>query len=293
MLYSSTTDLLSSRFGIERAVEILVSSGFSAIDFSMFRLNEAPFEDGYRALAKKLREYANSRGVVFNQGHAPFGRSNYTEYMTELLPLFPRCIEFASLLGIKNLVIHPTHPKPYYGNEAEIYEENFKIFKSLAPYAKDFGVKIAIENMWSRNPKTGRICDAFGADPKELYGFYSDLGDKEAFTICLDIGHVALCGREPEVAIEKIGREALGALHVHDVDCISDLHTLPGCAKLNYDKMCRALAKINYSGDITLEADSFLGRFDTALLPNASRFMADVARELRDRVERYKKEAAI
>ena len=134
---------------------------------------------------------------------------------------------------------------------------NVDFYKSLAPYAKKCGVKIAIENMWQTHPVSRHITDDILADPSDLVRMYDTLADPEAFTICLDLGHVALCGREPDAAIRTIGNERLGALHVHDVDYVSDLHTLPGVSKINWNNVCKALADINYRGSFNLEADSF------------------------------------
>ena len=75
---------------------------------------------------------------------------------------------------------------------------------------------------------------------------------------------------------------------VHDVDFISDLHTLPGMSRLNWDNICLALAEIDYKGVFTLEADKFLNGIDLELYPSAIKFMADTAKHLASRIEQYK-----
>jgi sugar phosphate isomerase/epimerase len=142
--------------------------------------------------------------------------------------------------------------------------------------------------MWQNRPVTGYICDDVCADPRELNRYYDALNDPEAFTVCLDLGHVALCGREPQDAIRTIGHDRLGALHVHDVDYVHDLHTLPGSARINWDAVCRALADIDYKGEFTLESDGFLNKYDVEFRPTATRFMADVCKHLTGKIEAYK-----
>ena len=69
------------------------------------------------------------------------------------------------------------------------------------------------------------------------------------------------------------------------VDYVRDPHTLPGCAKINWDAVCIALVDIDYTGEFTLEADNFLNKYDVKFQPTASRFMADVCKHITDKIE--------
>lgn len=286
MRYSSTTDYLSKKYGEEEAVKMLIEAGYTAIDFSMFDIKRAPFTDDYKELAEKLRKTADENGVVFNQAHAPFIWKTDV-YENELVPLFPRAFEFAALLGIKNVVVHPRQNGRYYGREEELFEKNVEFYTALKPLAKKYGIKMAIENMWQRHPVTNYICDDVCAPPEELARLYDTLNDPEVFTVCLDLGHVALCGREPADAIRTLG-ERIGCLHVHDVDYRDDLHTLPGVGKINWDSVCRALADIDYTGDITFEADNFYLGFLPEMHRTATKFMAETGKSLVEKIKLYK-----
>ena len=287
MLFSNQTEFLSKRYGLVRAVEMMIEAGYPAIDISMFDTSACPFTDDYREIAATVKAMADNAGVKFVQAHAPFG-GGYDRYLNELVPLFPRAFEFCSLLGIENIVVHPIMKGHYYGNEAEHFEMNMKFYRALAPLARTNKVKIAIENMWDRHPVTGRICDHVCADPYELCRYYDELSDPDVFTVCLDIGHVALCGREPEDAIRIIGRERLGCIHAHDVDYRSDLHTLPGASKINWDNVSRALGEIDYRGVFNMEADRFFDGFMEEHYPAVARFMADTARVIANKIDLYR-----
>ena len=289
MLISTQNDHLSAKYGALEATKILIDAGFTALDCSMMGMDRFPFTDDYKETAKAMREYADRHGVSFNQAHAPFGKSEYNEYVNEIVPKFERVFETAAILGVRNLVVHPTQKFAYYGHEEEIFRSNVDLYRSLAPMAKKYGVKIAIENMWMRDPMLSRICDAICADPRELARMYDELNDPEVFTICLDLGHVALCGRRPEDAIRIIGSR-LGALHVHDVVENRDMHTIPGLGIINWDKVARALAEVDYCGEITLEADQFYNNFTDDVIPAAAAILAATAKSIADRVEAYKKE---
>ena len=289
MLFSTNTYLTTDRpdIGLDRGIEMLIDAGFPALDLSFFSYGFA-MSDDYKTTAKRLKSLTDSRGVIFNQAHAPFG-GGFEKYTTETVPNLPRVFEFAGLVGVKNIVVHPLQRGRYYGQEEELFELNMEFYSRLAPHAKSAGVKIAIENMWHRHPVNNYIVDDTCADPHELARYYDTLNDPEAFTVCLDLGHVAICGREPEDAIRIIGHR-LGAIHAHDVDYVNDLHTLPGVSKLNWQNICRALAEVNYNGEFTLEAESFARRYPTAHLPAVLRFMAETAHFFADEVERYKGE---
>ncbi len=289
MLFSTQTHYSVDRLGLFEGVKLLIDAGYPALDFSFF--GDQPYVHGEAGLenARALRRLADEHGVIFNQAHAPFG--GYLEaFMEKHAHKFPRVFEFAGILGVENIVVHPIRPTPrYLGSERAYFDANVEYYASLAPLAKENGLKIAIENMYGRHPVTNRIENAICGNASELAAVYDALGDPDAFTVCLDIGHAALCGFEPEDAIRTLGHDRLGALHVHDVDYVSDLHTLPGMSKINWDNVCRALGEIDYKGVFTLEADNFLLGFDTEFYPTASKFMADTAKYLAAKIDGYRK----
>ena len=289
MLYSTNTTITIDRpsIGLIKGIEMFIDAGFPALDMSLFKYAFVMASD-YKTTARELKALADSKGVIFNQAHAPFG-GGFDKYTTETVPNLPRVFEFCGLLGVKNVVVHPLQRGRYYGQEEILFEMNMEFYSRLAPFAKDSGIKIAIENMWHNDPHNGRIVDDTCADPHELVKYYDTLNDPEAFTVCLDLGHVGICGREPEDAIRIIGRERLGAIHAHDVDYVNDLHTLPGLGKMNYDEICKALAEIDYQGEFTLESEKFGRNFPDEHLPSALRFMAETASFYAGKIENYKR----
>ena len=284
MLYSCQTCHLASRLGINAAVDAMLDAGYPALDISLFGNNGFMLAEDWRDTAKALRAKAETRGAVFNQAHAPFG-GGYEHYTKNLIPTFPRVFEFCEELGVRQIVVHPLQQGRYYGRERELFDMNMDFYRSLIPLSDNHGIKIAIENMWQTHPVTHRICDDVCANPHELAAYFDTLNDPEHFTVCLDIGHVALCGREPEDAIRVLGHDRLGALHVHDVDYINDLHTIPYLGRVNWSAVVDALADIRYKGEFTMESDAFLARHPNDFLPTATRFMADTTKYLAEKLE--------
>ena len=289
MLISTATGHMTYKLGVEAGVRLLCEAGYDRLDLTLEADHNYYERDDRLEIIKTLKDVTASYGVSFNQAHAPFG-GGYDRYTTELVPKMPAVFDFCGELGIDTVVVHPLQQGRYYGNAERLFDMNMEFYTKLAPYAKNAGVRIGIENMWQYHPVTRRIVDDVCAPPEELAKYYDTLNDPGVFNICLDLGHVALCGREPEDAIRTIGHDRLGALHVHDVDYISDLHTLPGVGKIKWNRVCRALAEIDYKGVFTYEADGFLCRFDPEHYPAATKFMADTARYLVAKIEKYKAE---
>ena len=78
MILSTQTDYLGRKFGEERAIEIIAEAGFDAVDLSMFGMKDDSsvfLKNNYKEFAEKLKETAQSKGVFFNQAHAPFPSS--------------------------------------------------------------------------------------------------------------------------------------------------------------------------------------------------------------------------
>lgn len=286
MLFAMNTSFLSQRFGVEKTVNMLADAGFPTVDITMSDPVDPPFCKDWRELAVRLKAIADEKGIKYIQAHAPVGK--WEEYINECIPMLPDVFEFCGMLGIPNVVVHPIMRGYYYDDKDRMYEENMEFYRSIAPLAKKNGVKIALENMWQRHRVSDHIGDCILADPHELVRMYEELADPEAFTICLDIGHVALCGREPEDAIRVIGGERLGCIHAHDVDYVNDLHVLPGLAKINWDKVCRALGEVGYTGCFTLESGRTYNNFEDPQIPTVLKFMAETTRYLADKVDSYR-----
>ena len=161
--------------------------------------------------------------------------------------MFECCAE----LGIETVVIHPIQDGPFKQKSEELLLRSVEFYKSLIPMAREYGVKMATENMWQRD-ENRKIIDDTCASPEQLCRCV-DMVDSEWLVACLDIGHVVLCDREPADFIRALGPDRLKALHVHDNDKVSDQHVLPFTGKIDWLSTCSALGEIGYTGDFTFE----------------------------------------
>ena len=287
MIFSTTLDILALDFGREKGIEIIANAGFPAIDLSMFRDLDFVFADNWKETAKKYKDLAASFGVHFNQAHAPFG-GGFEKYTKETALQLPRVIEFAAMVGAKQIIVHPAQKIPYLGREEEMFEINMDFYSKLAPYAKNCGIKIAIENMWGvLRDCPDKICANVCSTAEELAAYADALGDP--FVVCLDVGHAGLVNETADRMIPILGKR-LHSLHIHDNDFYDDHHTAPFHGKINWDALTTALADIGYDESFTYEvAGSFNARLPKELLLPAGKYLHAIGSYLVSEIERKKK----
>lgn len=281
------TNYLWTLYGSERAIRMIAQAGFDAIDWSVYDANAASalvrFSD-YREKALEIRHMAEDCGMTVNQCHAPFRFDFASEAgFADAFEMVTRCIEAAAIMGAGTIVVHPLHFRRYRQNQALVYKENLAYFRSLLSCAEESGIVLCAENMWQWNDAHTAVAADACAFPEELSSLIDEIGS-EHFAACLDLGHAEVTGRETQCTtadfIRRLGGKRLRALHVHDSDGQSDLHTAPYIGKIDWDGVLTALKEIGYTGDFTFEADPFLEAYPRDFLPTALRFLHDTGRTL-------------
>lgn len=289
MLLSNLTQWVGSSLSAKEAVKINSEAGFDAYDISLFQLTrDENYEfnaPDYIEKAKKLREYADSLGIVCNQSHAPFPSSTGDEEKDKwIFEKIVRAMEIASILGAKIIVVHPKQHLCYPDYPEELFRLNVEFYKNLIPYCEKFGIKVACENMWQYNNGFKAPSDSTCSRAWE-FNKYLDAIDSEWIVGCLDIGHVSLMATDIPEFIRQMGNKRLQALHVHDTDTKYDKHTLPFMEKIDYHAVCKALGEIDYQGDFTYEADAFYRGKPQELYLATTKYMCEVGRYLISKIE--------
>ena len=278
MRLSTSTRDTAVRLGLEKTIDILAAAGYDCIDFS--QCDESIYgRDLKKDYFINLRKYAEDKGLTFNQSHAPFASSFKEEEKTKKrFTEITEALKRASYLGVKNIVVHPCQHLTYAqeGNPELLFQYNMEFYSKLIPYCEEYGIRVAIENMWQR---TGMINHSTCSRPYEFVKYVDSLNN-DAFVACLDIGHAALVREDISEFIKILGNKRLQCLHVHDVDGTNDSHTLPYYGNVEWEKVMKALADINYKGDLTFEATSFLNNVPSDLCADGEKFMVKVGRHL-------------
>ncbi|MBQ8758544.1 MAG: sugar phosphate isomerase/epimerase [Clostridia bacterium] len=241
----------------EKMLDIVKDAGFTAMDFS-FHVSAEYYDEALGSeksgveYYKNFKKLADERGIVFNQAHAPFASSFVNEEDTKKrFTQITTSMRNAAALGVKIIVVHPCQHLPYCedGNPERLYEINMDFYSRIKPYCEEYGIKVALENMW-QHTKGNAINHSTCSKPDEFIKYIDSL-DKTWFTCCLDIGHTVLVREDTADFIRKLGPDRLGCLHVHDVEANRDAHTLPFYGIVDWNKVCKALNEIGYRGELT------------------------------------------
>lgn len=296
MKLSSTTSSLFATFGEEDGIKVAKEVGFDALDLNLILPTPPLYEkDGFLKYADRLRNAAEKAGMPFNQAHAPFPTMKFKngdtakpdeEYNAITRKRIEDAILCAGRIGAEQIVIHPVD----FLGRADAKERNIEIYRSFAPIAEEAGVKIALENMWGYRPGTRHIVPNVCSTGEEL-GAYYDALPSSRFSVCLDLGHSELVNETAEAAILALGHDRLHALHVHDNDSMTDGHTIPYFGVMNWERITKALADIDYGGDFTFEVNgAAFQRLEKE--PKTAYFayalLAQTGKTLIEKIEKYK-----
>ncbi len=281
------TDALGDRLGDVKAVEIICQSGFTGIDYSMFSMNEEgkPLNgSNYTDHVARVKEAADKYGIPFVQSHAPFpsAKKNDEEYNKTIFSYIERSFQISHKLGVEIMVVHPLS----FVTGGTDFELNYSFYQRLVPYIKQTGVRVALENMWGRND-IGYVPNACGTG--KTFRQMMDMLDPELFVACLDIGHCGMVGQTAQSMIRELGHKHLHALHVHDNDKLRDAHVFPFNGTVEWSKVTKALAEIDYDGNLTFEADNTLKHCPEFFLPTAEKYLFEIGKALVTMINSNKK----
>ncbi|MBQ9988538.1 MAG: sugar phosphate isomerase/epimerase [Clostridia bacterium] len=278
MKLSLEVHVMRERYGDAKAIEMLHKAGFDAVDYSFYYLKKSPNRDaiignGYLEHAHQVRRLLDEKGMVCNQAHAPFDmtRDDAMDESNENFLEIVHAMEAAAIMGAPMIVVHaPTADIDY----------DIEYYRSLEPYCKRFGIKVAVENLFLRPNFTSRL-----GTPDELNQVLAAL-DPAHFCACLDVGHAQLTYRDPAGFIAGVLPGRIECFHIQDNDLESDSHLLPYLAKMDWDSIISSIAAIGFNRDITLELVAFLQKFPTEeTMQAALNLCASVGRNIISRIE--------
>ena len=289
MKLSMHTDKLERRFGAIASVKMIAAAGFEAIDYSMYYSDLAVFGRGGRVLASELKRIAEGYGLTFNQAHAPFSDFSIVEGSEaknrKIYDSMCESIAIAARLGAPTVIIHPALICPRLPKEERLMM-NVELFSKLSSVADSYGIGISIENVYARHPdKDEKIVKGVCSDAEELIRYADELS-RFGIDVCFDSGHAGLVGEVAAGMVKALGPR-IKRLHLHDNDFNTDSHTLPYLASVNFSSLTKALGRIGYSGDVTLESDGFIKNIPDDLVPAALAFSRSVAAHIRNEIIKF------
>lgn len=281
MKISTEIHSAAKTIGEEKAVELVAKAGFDAWDFSMFDMCRYDWDnktylpsahplggDNYLAFARRLKQIGLDNGIVCNQSHAPF-----PSLYPDIKPYLQRAIECTAEAGGNICIIHP--------NNNKTPEENAEMYFEILPFAKEYGVKIATENMWCWDYEDKDEALPAACSDAKNFKAHLDVVNDDYFVACLDIGHAEMRGLNTSaVEMIKVLGKKIQSLHIHDNDKWHDSHQIPFSMDIDFVQIVKALKEIGYIGYFTLEADAYLKDYTSENVFSGIKEMADSAKRL-------------
>lgn len=280
---------LCSLYGLEGGFRLIKEVGFDNVDYAFvgYDVKEILFPEHFRENMIETAQLLREIGLGCNQTHSPipvsFGPKtiHFGEALDLSNPHFAdmvHTLEATALLGAKQSVFHGL-AVPEGGTSEQYMEFNCAYFKALEPYAKEYGVKIGIENL---EKISGNLYKA------EWQNELLDRLDSDQFYALVDLGHAAASETTPDEHLRAIKRGRVQGLHFHDFNTM-EAHVTPGLGVTDWNKVAAALAEIGYDGDLSMEVITHR-RFPKELLPAALQFTAEAGKVFVRKFEKAKAE---
>ena len=284
MKISVASDPFSGLEKLEYLFSVASEVGFDGIDLSLGYLNWdnikvrdwSPFICDYdRSIefAEKVNELCEKYNLEILQTHAPAPTwfEGYTDDVNQRLSnAISNAIHITKVLGCKYCVVHPyfyvfTSERNQTSPEKE-HDLNIELYTSLLPALKETGVICCLENMWipeRRYRGRGNIYSAICENPYQVNSLVSELNEiagEELYGFCLDTGHSLLSGYDPCKVVPLIA-DKIKIFHLHDNDGVDDLHTFPYTGITDWNRLCKSIKEMGYSGHLNFETGGCQGKF--------------------------------
>jgi sugar phosphate isomerase/epimerase len=178
--------------------------------------------------------------------HAPFSDLNIASFNETVLEESKRQIkdslEIAKEIGAKLATVHFGRYSPLglsYPKSAR--ERNLESISGISDFATALGLDVAFENAPSG---FGTMCGSLEV--------LTDLVTEAEIKITLDMGHAHTWENQITEFITGLN-SSIAHVHLHDNTGDSDMHLCLGEGEIDYQKVFRALSKINYKKALCLE----------------------------------------
>lgn len=206
---------------------------FSADDLDLYSKEEG------KELAATLHK--NGLDITF---HGPFmdlspgGVDRRIKEVT--LDRFSQTIEIAGLFKPKVIVFHPGYEKwKFDGNVGLWFESSLQTWKPLVEEAKEWGLTIAIENVFEENP-----------DPLTM--LLNEIRSPH-FKFCFDTGHHHVFSKTPLSLWMETLRDDLVEVHLHDNHGEMDEHLPVGEGRFDFNELFSLFSRWRLTPIHTLE----------------------------------------
>ena len=293
----------------EQGFRLQRDAGFSCADFSLnaYLLNldiyDAHLNAFFDADIEELERFftphkqgAARAGVRIHQMHMPYpifvpqGADEVNAYLWQQVA--PKSVRICAFFGCRYLVVHGFKLARELGSEDAEWAQTEKLIHFLAPLARELGVTLCVENLYSglgRHMLEGPCCNArkMAARIDRINAQYG----AEVLGFCLDTGHANLVGIDFLPFLHTLGHR-LKVLHIHDNDGVADLHQIPytftrtreNTSSTDWAGFLQGLRDIRFDGVLSFETAPVLTAFPEELKAQALAFLAQIGAYMRREV---------
>lgn len=284
-------------YGIDEGYRKIREWGFDAVDANIDQLmtgkeiRENSFSDlfvkggdDFMDLFTPYAEAAKKYGIDNYQAHAPFPSYIYPEnadsdFNARMIEVLKNMIRGCDKIGCRNLIIHPFFAGyDHLLRPEEEWELNIESYGKLIPAAKEYGVTVNLENMFTSHK--GKIYAACCSDIALSCKYVDELNalaGEKCFGFCLDTGHLLLCGIDVKNAMLTLGSR-ITAFHMHDNNGIADEHIAPFSGILDWDRFVDGLREIGYDRTISFETFNVWRRGRIEVMDETMKLIAKTGR---------------
>ncbi len=286
---------IEEHFGTDGAYRVIKEAGFDAVDVNFDHLlgvsqinkhEHVPAFDaeGDEMLAyfKPWKDAAEKYGIDNYQAHAPFPcyipepSDGYNDYLLEVLK---KSIIACAYIGCKRLIIHPFFLDYKRKLDPQVeWDLNIERYSQLIPVAKEHGVIICLENMFSSfNAKRYEAICSDLTLACQYVDTLNEIAGERVFAFCLDTGHLLLLGKDIKQSMIKLG-DRIECFHVHDNNGNDDQHMPPYTGKMDWNRFVEGLKAIGFDKTMCFETYFIWTYIDPKAGCSFLRFIADCGR---------------
>ncbi|MCI9166574.1 MAG: sugar phosphate isomerase/epimerase [Dorea sp.] len=294
----------------KKGFELLKRAGFTCVDFSLngYLTNRMLYEDvrndffsqtvtELEDFFRKHKTAAKETGIMIHQMHMPYpmyvprGSRELNEYLRNVVA--PKSMRLCDFFECTYIVVHGFKLSHFLGSEELEWRETERFLDSLAPLARELGITICIENLYTSiggHLVEGPCCN--GRKAAERIDRFNERHRAEVLGFCFDTGHANLVGIDMEGFIRMLGPR-LKVLHIHDNDGIADLHQLPftftktreNQTSTDWDGFVCGLRGIHFDQVLSFETAPVLDSFPGEMREEVLGFIARIGEYFAGKVE--------
>lgn len=231
----------------EGTMDVLMENGINFMEVRLIKGNDLDLMQSYinTALAEKKRLGFEIYTVHLPQLYDHDISSLDEETRLNAIKKQKNLIEMSMCLNPSVIVIHPDAGKTEEKDWHLRHKAIIKSLKDLAPWCKERGLKIALENLTQISAfQTSDI----------LVNIIETLGEDNV-GICFDVNHNFL---ESHKSFIKNAGKYLLTMHISDNDGIGERHHIPGTGVINWKELFELLESVNYDSTMIFEVAGIL-----------------------------------